>query len=149
VQALGGGSLEFPALGPAPGGRPATLIVALLLALLPLAGCASTPSAPVYAGPTFAKPIEEVRKAAVNALVVTGFDIEKNEPLYVEGFKPRKIGLIVGSGGETVGIWLESLDPGQTRVRINTAKSSFGILGQKSWNAEVLAAMERELGRPQ
>ncbi len=104
---------------------------------------------PVYAGPTFAKPVEEVRKAAVNALVVTGFDIEKNEPLYVEGFKPRKIGLIVGSGGETVGIWLESLDPGQTRVRINTAKSSFGILGQKSWNAEVLAAMERELGRAQ
>ena len=104
---------------------------------------------PAYAGPTYAKPVADVHKAAVNALVVTGFDVEKDAPLYVQGFKPRKIGLVVGSGGETVGIWLESLDPARTRVRINTAKSSFGILGQKTWNAEILAEMERELGRPE
>ena len=80
---------------------------------------------------------------------MTGFDVEKNEPLYVQGFKPRKIGIIVGSGGETVGIWLEAVDPARTRVWISTAKSALGIAGQKSWNAEVLAEMERELARPQ
>jgi len=34
-------------------------------------------------------------------------------------------------------------------VWISTAKSALGIAGQKSWNAEVLAEMERELARPQ
>jgi hypothetical protein len=104
---------------------------------------------PVYAGPTYARPAEDVRKAAANALVVLGFDVQKNEPLYLQGYKPRKVGLVVGSGGETVGIWLESLEPSRTRVRIDTAKSALGILGQRGWSADLLAEMERELGRPE
>ena len=120
-----------------------------MVVLLSAGACYSTPSRPAYAGPTFPKPAEAARKAAVNALVVLGFDVERNEPLYVQGAKPRKLGLVVGSGSETVGVWLESLESMRTRVTVNTAKSSFGILGQKGWSAEVLAEMERELGRPE
>ncbi|MDP2753621.1 MAG: hypothetical protein Q8P40_04440 [Nitrospirota bacterium] len=73
---------------------------------------------PEIEGVVFQKQIEVVQKAAVDALVVLGFDVKKTEPTYVEGSRPRKIGLFVGSGGETVGIWLESLEPEKTVVRV-------------------------------
>jgi len=102
----------------------------LLLGVQALAGCASTPTMPSVEGVIFQTPVDVVQKAGVDALVVTGFDVQRVEPLYIEGFRPRKIGLLVGSGGETVGIWLENLGPSQTRVRVDTAKSFVGIVGQ-------------------
>ena len=119
--------------------------VFLLLGLQALAGCSSTPVQPEMEGVVFESPTEVVQKAGIDALVVTGFDVEKVEPLYIEGFRPRKIGLLVGSGGETVGIWLENLGPSKTRVRVDTAKSFVGIVGQKNWNTEVLAEMIKTL----
>ena len=68
---------------------------------------------------------------------------------HTSGFRPRKVGLFVGSGGETVGGWLEPVGEQQTRVRVDTAKSFVGIAGQKNWDAEVLAQMEKTLGKPQ
>jgi hypothetical protein len=123
--------------------------VALLIGLIVLTGCSSTPSRPQTAGPVFAKPPAVVQKAAVNALVVNGFDVQKDEPLYVQGYKPRKVGVIVGSGGETVGVWLEPVGDDRTRVRVDTAKTFVGMAGQRTWDADILAAMEKELGRPQ
>jgi len=123
--------------------------LALLLTLAVLAGCSSTPSQPESPGWLFAKPPAVVQKAAVNALVVNGFDIEKSEALYVQGFKPRKFGAIVGSGGETVGVWLEAVGADRTRVRIDTARSIVGVAGQRKWDADVLAEMQKELGPPQ
>jgi len=121
----------------------------VLLASLVGSGCASTPTKPDTQGVVFQKPTGAVQKAAVDALVVTGFDVKKSEPLYIEGFRPRKFGAMVGSGGETVGVWLESLDSSKTRVRVDTAKSFVGIVGQKNWDAEILAEMEKTLRKSQ
>ena len=81
----------------------------------------------------------------MDALVVTGFDVTKQDPTYVEGFRPRKIGFFVGSGGETVGIWLATKGPNQTEVRIDTAKSFAGYAGQKNWDTEILNEMKKSL----
>jgi hypothetical protein len=113
------------------------------IALLLAAGCAATPVMPEGEGVVFAQPADVIAKAAVDALVVHGFDIEKKEPLYIEGFRPRKIGFFVGSGGETVGIWLQPLEPSRTRVQVKTALSLVGIVGQRDWDAEILARWRR------
>jgi len=116
----------------------------LILAMM--AGCASTP---VASGATpvtvFEQPIVQVQKAAVDALVVTGFDVAKQELTYVEGFRPRKIGLFVGSGGETVGIWLTEQGPNQTAVKVDTTRSLLGIVGQKIWNTDIINEMTKSL----
>ena len=113
-----------------------------------LTGCASTPSRPQgEGGVLFSRPPGVVQTAAVNALTVSGFEIKKSEPLYVEGFRPRKIGLFVGSGGESAGVWLDPVDGSRTRVRVDTAKSFVGIVGQRSWDDQILAEMEKELGK--
>jgi hypothetical protein len=120
-----------------------------LLTMGLLVACASTPSHPEAPGVIFLQPVENTRKAAVDALVVLGFDVTKQEPTYIEGARPRKIGLFVGSGGETVGVWLEPAGEQTTRVRVDTAKSFVGYVGQKTWDADVLAEMEKTLGKPQ
>jgi hypothetical protein len=117
-----------------------------------LVGCAAKPtkpSDPEIKGVVFMESAETVQIAAVDALVVTGFEINKSEPLYVEGYRPRKVGLAVGSGGETVGIWLDKLEPSKTLVLIDTAKSLVGIVGQKTWDEIILEEMEKGLGKRQ
>ncbi len=123
-------------------------MILLILASALVAGCASTPVAR-DATPTtvFQQPIERVQKAAVDALVVTGFDVTKQEPTYVEGSRPRKVGLFVGSGGETVGIWLAEQGPNKTEVRVETAKSFVGIVGQKNWDTEILNEISKSLAQ--
>ncbi len=116
----------------------------LILAMM--VGCASTPVASdATPGTVFEQPIVQVQKAAVDALVVTGFDVAKQELTYVEGFRPRKIGLFVGSGGETVGIWLTEQGPNQTAVKVDTARSLAGIVGQKIWNTDIMNEMTKSL----
>ena len=112
-------------------------------------GCASTPKVPESAGTVFSQPIDKAQKAAVDALVVLGFDVQKQETGYVEGFRPRKIGLFVGSGGETVGVWLEPVTQDRTRVRVDTARSFAGYVGQKKWDSEVFTEMAKALGKPE
>ncbi len=124
-------------------------VAMLLLTSVALAGCATTPARPEAQGVMFPQPTDVVQKAAVDALVVTGFDVQKSDPLYVEGFRPRKLGLLVGSGGETVGVWLEPVGSATTRVRVDTAKSFVGIVGQKNWDEAILEAMEKSLGKRQ
>jgi len=121
-------------------------MILIVLGSALVAGCASTPVARDATHTTvFEQPIERVQKAAVDALVVTGFNVKKQEPTYVEGVRPRKIGLVVGSGGETVGIWLTSQGPDKTEVKVDTAKSLAGVAGQKSWDAEILYEMTKTL----
>jgi type IV pilus biogenesis protein CpaD/CtpE len=121
-------------------------MILLTLASALVAGCASTPVARDATPMTvFQQPIEQVQKAAVDALVGTGFNVAKQEPTYVEGFRPRKVGLFVGSGGETVGIRLASQGPNKTEVRVDTVKSFVGIVGQKNWDAEILNEMTKSL----
>jgi hypothetical protein len=119
----------------------------VLLLIVALTSCAATPTKPEVEGVIFQKPADVVQKAAIDALVVMGFDVKKSDPLYVEGFRSHKVGLFVGSGGETVGIWLESLETSKTRVRISTAKSFVGMVGQKNWDDDIRAEMERLLAK--
>jgi len=118
------------------------------VAMLALAGCASAPSGGSSAtNVSFDYPAAAVQKAAVNALSVTGFDIQKSESGYVEGFRPRKVGLLVGSGGETVGVWILPVNANRTNAKVETEKSLVGIVGQKNWDDEVIAAMRTSLSR--
>jgi hypothetical protein len=113
-----------------------------------VAGCASTPNAKeAKAGSVFPHPIAKVQKASVDALTVIGCEIKKQEPAYAEGYRPRKMGLFVGSGGETVGVWLAEKTPTQTEVKVTTAKTFAGRAGQKDWDKEVLAEITKTLGQ--
>ncbi|WP_250622999.1 hypothetical protein [Pinirhizobacter soli] len=116
--------------------------------MLVLAGCSATPTKPSQGAPgiVYDKPEATVQKAAVDALAANGFEILKSEPEYVEGSRPHKIGVVVGSGGESAGVWLSSLGSDKTSVKVNTAKSSFGIVGQKNWDKEIIAGMDNSLG---
>jgi hypothetical protein len=131
---------------PSPGKAMIRAMMAVFL-VAAVSGCASTPEKPLSAQTTFSKPVAEVQKAAVDALVVNGFDIDKSEPLHVQGSRPHKMGLFVGSGGETVGVWLEPIEPSRTGVRVDTARSFLGIVGQKRWDDDILTEMKRALGR--
>jgi len=117
-----------------------------IFSMLLMSGCSSTPviEADIPAS-VFQQPIEQVRTAAVNALVTFGFDVTKQGSNYVEGHRPHKVGLLVGSGGETVGVWLTDLEPGVTAVRVDTAKSFVGIIGQRDWEADILREMRQSL----
>jgi hypothetical protein len=121
------------------------LITTALLILALGNGCRSTP-AKSAGSILFRTPADVTQKAAINALVVTGFDIERRDPLYVEGYRPRRVGFFVGSGGETVGVWLEPEGADRTRVRVDTARTFLGMAGQQDWTGAVVREMERELG---
>jgi hypothetical protein len=125
------------------------LVPAAMFAIVLTAGCASTPKMPSEGATVFGKPSAVVQKAAIDSLVVAGFEIQKTEPLYVEGMRPHRVGLVVGSGGETVGVWLEPLGDSRTRVRVDTAKSLLGIAGQRNWNEDILNEMTKSLGKPE
>lgn len=123
-----------------------TILLVIVSTLI--AGCASTPVASESAPQAvFQQPIEKVQKAAVDALVVTGFDVTKQEPAYVEGFRPRKVGFFVGSGGETAGVWLTEQGRDKTKVKVDTARSLVGIVGQKNWDTEILNEMRKSFAK--
>ncbi|WP_413204029.1 hypothetical protein [Rhodospirillum sp. A1_3_36] len=126
-------------------------VIAAVSAVLMVGACASAPSSDDSSAEsvTFSYPAPVVQKAAVSALRDTGFDVEKAEPLYVEGFHSRRIGLVVGSGGETVGVWIDPLTSSSSRAKVATEKSIVGIVGQKSWNTEIIAAMRNKLAAGQ
>lgn len=123
----------------------AMVLTMLLASVVIFGGCAATPDREEALGVLFQHPTERARDAAMDALAVLGFDVKKTEPLYVEGSRPRKMGLFIGSGGETVGIWLEPMGPDTTKVYVDTAKSFVGYEGQKSWNDQILAEIDKVL----
>jgi len=123
-------------------------VLALSGVIVLMAGCASTPNMKgAKAGTVFPQPIAKVQKASVDALTVTGFNIKKQEPTYVEGTRPRKMGVFVGSGGETVGVSLAEQAPDKTEVKVVTSKTFVGGAGQKNWDKEVLAEITKALGQ--
>jgi len=123
--------------------------LALTLVLV-IAGCAATPSKPRNsAGVLFNASIEATQKAAMNALIVNGFEVTLNEPLHLQGFKGRSVGVVFTTGGETVGIWLEPIGATRTKVIVTTRKSLVNKITQRIWNEDLLVAMELELGRRQ
>ena len=117
----------------------------LLLATFAM-GCASTPEQEdLEQQHVFEHSLGDTKRAAVDALTVLGFEIEEDTNNYVEGHRPHKVGLFVGSGGETVGVWLESLSQEKTAVKVDTAKSFVGFVGQEDWDEEIIGEMKKSL----
>jgi len=123
-------------------GRVAAGLAVLFVAAAPVALAAR------YDGVTvsFDKPVEQVQKAAVDALTTVGVEIKKQEPTVVEGKRKNKVGLMVGSGGEILTVTLTSLEPGKTQAKVRTTKTFVGRAGQKVWDQPVLEEMAKVLG---
>ncbi len=123
----------------------------LVVAASMVAGCASSSGGKAASAPEKATPVvfdhslAATQQAAVDALTVIGCDIKTQDPNYVEGRRPNKMGLFVGSGGETVQVWLTEIGPEKTSVQVQTKKSLVGLAGQKNWDAQVLEEMRNAL----
>ncbi len=120
----------------------------LAACVLGLAACTATPTKPSDGTPSFVydKPEAQVQKAAIDALTDNGFVISKSDAELVEGSRPHKVGALVGSGGESAGVWLSAEGADKTSVKVSTAKSLVGIVGQKDWDKEIIASMDKSLG---
>jgi hypothetical protein len=88
---------------------------------------------------------EAVHKAAADALAVIGCEIKKDEPTHLEGVRTRKVGVFVGSGGETVSVSITSQAEGKTNVDIRTKRTFVGGAGQKNWDQPVLEEIRKSL----
>lgn len=111
------------------------------------APAAASPNAPKNAvSATFNAPLSRTHDAAVEAAKQSGFEIgAASTDTFVTGPRPRKIGLVVGSGGETINIALKSMGD-STQVTVWTKRTFVGGAGQKDWDAPVIAAMKAQLG---
>jgi hypothetical protein len=119
----------------------------IVVGLVALAGCSATPTKPGNASSIiYNKSEAAVQKAAVDALEANGFEIDRSDTDYVGGSRPHKVGLFVGSGGESAGVWLSPVGRSKTAVKVSTAKSLVGIVGQKNWDAEIIAEMDKSIG---
>jgi hypothetical protein len=88
---------------------------------------------------------EAVHKAASDALAVIGCEIKKDEPTHLEGYRNHKVGLFVGSGGETVSVSITAQAEGKTNVDIRTKRTFVGGAGQKNWDQPVLDEIRKSL----
>lgn len=83
-------------------------------------------------------PIAKVREAGIRALTFVGCKMKIDEPCHLRGRRPNKMGLLVGSGGESVEIFLYPKSENQTQVWVDTDLSFVGIAGQQSWDKQVV-----------
>ncbi len=97
----------------------------------------------------YPNPIDEVRPAAARALAFVGCKLEEQEDFFLKGKRPQKWGLLVGSGGETVKVFLYPKAVNETDVWVDTDLSFVGMAGQQGWNKQVLAELSRILSEPQ
>jgi hypothetical protein len=95
----------------------------------------------------FSKPIEEVRVAALRALSFVGCKINHREDFYIAGRRPNKFGLFVGSGGETVKVFLYPASTNMTHTWVDTDLSFIGMAGQQGWDKQVKEEMRNILDK--
>ncbi len=93
----------------------------------------------------FAKNLEEVRQAGLRSLTFVGCKLKTQQPLFLSGDRPHKFGLFVGSGGETVNVFLYPESDTETHVWVETHKSFVGMVGQQGWNKQVIDQMTQLL----
>lgn len=135
----------------------------LAASLLVLTGCAT---APEHTGPytkaeilqqpdvkdqapaIFPNDLEQVRKASLRALNFVGCEIKTQEPFFLSGARPVKMGLFVNSGGETVKVFLYPQSATETRVWVDTELSTWFLAGQQGWNTQVLTQITNLLYSP-
>ena len=135
------------------------VIALTAIALILMPSCSSTPAAsdsnnattvipaaPSDAGHfTINKPLAAAQQSAIAAVKGLDSEIEVEKPNYVQGFRNRHMGLFIGSGGETLRVWLEPVSKDQTLVKVTTSRSFIGIAGQKTWDEDVAKAMGGKL----
>jgi len=92
-------------------------------------------------------PLAASHTAAENSLSVSGFKVTKADDTFMEAERPRHMGLFVGSGGEICRVWLNSVSPDETEVKVDSAKTFVGMIGQKEWDSTVLAEILRDLNK--
>lgn len=73
--------------------KPLTTAAMVLAWLLALTACSSTPTRPEGLGKVFPRSAAAVQKATAHAFVVTGFEVQGAESLYVQAVKTRAMGL--------------------------------------------------------
>jgi hypothetical protein len=81
-------------------------------------------------------PIDTLRRALKVSMETYGFELKKDKPDQLEGTRRRRIGPIVGSGGEKVTVKLTA-EHARTRVKIETGKGFVGRLGKKNWSTPI------------
>ncbi|MEO6738939.1 MAG: hypothetical protein ABIP20_01720 [Chthoniobacteraceae bacterium] len=89
----------------------------------------------------FAQPLARVNEAAARALISVGCKLKRQESYFASGFRPQKMGLLIGSGGETVKVFMLPQGDKVTNVWVDTDHSFVGMAGQQNWNKQVLAEM--------
>lgn len=118
-----------------------------------LLGCAALPARPQAPYLTVPYPINDVQRAAADAVTVYGFQLnssnaskrEETELRYLEGTRPRTQGVSCSPGGETILVWLEQYRSEVTRIWIHTAIASFGAACQRNWNQNVIEELQKAL----
>lgn len=90
---------------------------------------------------SYAQPMDRVREAAIRALVSVGCEVKKKETYFVSGFRRHKMGVFIGSGGETVKVFMIPQGDKATNVWVDTDLSFVGMAGQQNWNKQVLSEM--------
>lgn len=119
-----------------------------LIALLATTACGTPPvkATPEMKGKTFSAPSDKVFSAVIKAFEVVECTVNTNNGTnYADCKRPNKVGLFVGSGGETISAYVEGKSAKETEVKVNTAKSFVGYAGQRNWDEDVLAEIEKAL----
>jgi len=137
-----------------------SFLAASVTTMLMFSGCGSVPSDKVtltkeeillqpdvkgHPPVVFAKNLDEVRQAALRALNFVGCEVKAQQPLFLYGTRPRKFGLFVGSGGETVKVFLYPQSDNETHVWVDTDLTFVGMAGQQGWNKQVIEQMTQLL----
>jgi len=83
----------------------AVLAAVLMVTATGRAGSGFSRSTPQKPGDSeaiqFAQSLPEVRKAAESALTVHGFELNKQQPLYVEGVRPQELTMSPASASDS------------------------------------------------
>ena len=82
------------------------------------------------------------KAAALASLLEFGFNIDEETDDRIEGRRPHKIGLFVGSGGERATVTIKAISDTQTQVSVDTRKTVIGVAGQKNWEDEIVASIQ-------
>lgn len=91
------------------------------------------------------KSIKELKKIIQNVTQKLDVQLLKDtEDQYIVKRK-HHIGLVVGSGGETITFTFKKPNPKTTFIMINTKRDFVGIAGQKAWSCDVASQIKSKL----
>lgn len=91
------------------------------------------------------KPIKDLKKIIKDVTQKLDVKIlQDNDEQYIIKRK-HHIGLVVGSGGETIAFTFKKPNPKTTFITINTKLEFVGIAGQKAWSCDIANQIKSKL----